>query len=659
MTEFITQQLPEHLQVRRRAERREVIVQLGAVLLAVGCFVCAGMLVLPINAIRQEKQLVIDSDSIAGLPPDLALLGKLGTFRALAIDWASIRADRLKEQGKMYEAYELHNTICMLAPRFPKVWANASWNMAYNISVTQFSPEERWKWVSNGLKLLRDKGLKYNPKSITLYRELAWTYYHKVGDILDDEHRNYKRALAVELERVLGPPPITVEDEEYFAWFKEIVDAPRDLAKLVREDTEIAAFILHLRDVRLTPDLSFLEAVARHERPGVQVFELLEDTTAIDRLVVKQIELLKDPNWENPRRRLIAAVRSSVLRDEMKFDLDWLFDLMVNQFGPLDLRNPFTHTLYWASWGDKVCRDHENNDRTDAINTARIVLFALNSIVVRGKTILWPDFDVPFNSYIDFTPDTRLIPYLYNSYMRLGKEHTSEDPRYIEGTPGPIFFNGFVSNMENWVQLLYLDGGERNLKLAENYYAWLRKYNPHPDGSTQERYTQTLQQFVMGDLLNQLHTNRAATGLIGTFIHKALKQIGLGLKKQGLASIRHAKLAHEYWLKDAGVQINDRMRLQPLEIMMRDQVEEFMQIPELSPVFKVRLWKGLPLQQRQMIYDRLQPYFAELCKAQSPPWKLKLAFGEPPGMEEFRKRKLKTIGKSHRENVEEGTRYKP
>ena len=48
----------------------------------------------------------------------------------------------------------------------------------------------------------------YWPDSIALYKELAWIYWHKIGDFLDDEHMNYKRALAAQMERVLGPPPI-------------------------------------------------------------------------------------------------------------------------------------------------------------------------------------------------------------------------------------------------------------------------------------------------------------------------------------------------------------------------------------------------------------------------------------------------------------------
>ena len=219
--------LPEHLAARRAAQQTEWGVQMVAVAVAAACFTLAGLLIGPVNAIRKEQQLVIDPQTIKGLPPDIALLGKLGTFRALAIDWASIRAERLKEQGKTYEAMQLHETVCALAPRFPKVWANAAWNMAYNISVSQYTPEARWQWVQNGIKILRDKGLKYNPRSVTLYKELAWIYWHKIGDFLDDDHLNYNRPLAVEMETVLGAPPVALHDQEYFDWFRKIVDAPR------------------------------------------------------------------------------------------------------------------------------------------------------------------------------------------------------------------------------------------------------------------------------------------------------------------------------------------------------------------------------------------------------------------------------------------------
>jgi hypothetical protein len=651
--------LPEHLAARRAAQQSEWGVQMVAVAVAAACFTLAGLLIGPVNAIRKEQQLVIDPQTIKGLPPDIALLGKLGTFRALAIDWASMRAERLKEQGKTYEAMQLHETVCALAPRFPKVWANAAWNMAYNISVSQYTPEARWQWVQNGIKILRDKGIKYNPRSVTLYKELAWIYWHKIGDFLDDEHLNYKRALAVEMETVLGAPPVALHDQEYFDWFRKIVDAPRDLERFLRTDVEAARLTSRLKEVDLRSDQSLLEVAARYVRPELGAADLAKEKSSLDRLMSRRLELLKDPANAAALDRLLAAVRSDVLRNRYALDLDWMYDLMVKQYGPLDWRNAFAHALYWSSWGDKVSEGVAATDPADAMNTARFIFFSLQNLITRGRITLWPNFDDPFSSYIELMPDIRYIPYLYDAYMRLGKKHFGDDPRFVEGTPGPRYLNGFVSAMHNWIQLLYLEGGEENRKQAENYYAWLREHNPDPDGRTQERYLVTLDEFVMGDLLAQLQTYKAASAIIGSFIRQALKQFALGQTRPGLSSMARARQCYDYWMIDTKVDPNDRRKLPPPAMMLRDQIEGFMKEPRVDPLAKVRLWSGLPVERRQTAYDGLRPFFEKLCDAQDPPWAVERAFPEPPGMEEFRKGEAETLGAPRREGVEQGERFKP
>ena len=657
MTQTLQHSLPEHLIARRSAQRREWAVQWIAGALATVCLFSAGFLLTPINVIRKERQLVIDPETIGTLPPDIELLGKLGTFRALAIVWASIRAERLKEQGKVYEAMQLHNTVCALAPRFPNVWAYAAWNMAYNISVSQYTPEARWQWVRNGIELLRDRGLVYNPKSVTLYKELAWIYWHKIGDFLDDEHLNYKRALAVDMERVLGAPIVAITEEEYFDWFRKIVDAPRDLDGFLEDDSQVALLVDELRELDLHPDIMLLEFVARHIRPELMAAQLLKDAPKADTPKSRRLELLTAENNIEPVDRLLAAVRSKILRERYRFDLDWMLDLMVNQYGPLDWRNAFAHSLYWSSWGDHYTEGQIGGSRADAMNTARFVFFSLQNLTTRGKMTLWPDFDDPFSSYLELTPDTRYIPYIYETYLRLGKKHFGDDPRFVEGTAGPNYAKGMVTNAHNWIELLYLEGGEENLEQAENYLAWLRKTNPHPDGSTQERYLVTLDEFVMGDLLTQLQTFRAAKGIIGSFIRKSLKNFALGLTEQGRASFIHAVQSYEYWMEDTKIDFNDRRKLQPPLLQLRDQIESFMKVPQYATLAKARLWNNLPLQQRQMTYDRLLPLFERLCSGQQPPWSRQRAFPEPAGMEEARKRSYDFRGK-RREDVEQGERYK-
>ncbi len=658
MSQVVSYTLPEHLSARRTAQRHERVVQIVGLAVALTCFVGAGLLIRPVNDIRKSRQLVIDPSTIKGLPPTIALLGKLATFRALAIDWAAIRAERLKEEGKDYEALQLSKTVCSLAPRFPKLWVYAAWNMAYNISVNQYTPEERWQWVSNGIKLLRDEGIQYNPRSVTLYKELAWIYWHKIGDFLDDHHLNYKRALAVDMERVLGAPPVVVNQQEYFDWFRWIVDAPRDLAAFIASDPDIKQLVVALKGLDLAPDLSLLEFVARNMRPELSVESLREEPTPEKSAKAKRLALITSPEHKETADRLLAAVRSDVLRNKYKFDLDFMFKLMTEKYGPLDWRNAFAHSLYWSSYGDRINKGYARTDAADSMNTARFVFFSLQNLITRGHMILFPNFDDPFSSYIELTPDTRYIPYLYQTYLRLGKEQFGDDRRFKEGTPGPNYMNGFVTNMEQWIQLLYFEGGEKNLSMAENFYAWLRQNNPSPDGSTQERYTKTLDDFVMGQILAQLDTWRAAAAIVRQFTRRALKEFSLGQIQPAIGAMSLARKCYDYWMAPTNVDITERRKLQEPVVMLRDEIIEFIQDPRYEPLFKARLWKNLPLRQRQMAYDALAPYFKKLCAEQDPPWSIIRAFPEPPGMIEFRKTNIEYRGAPRRKGVDEGKRFK-
>ena len=163
----------------------------------------------------------------------------------------------------------------------------------------------------------------------------------------------------------------------------------------------------------------------------------------------------------------------------------------------------------------------------------------------------------------------------------------------------------------------------------------------------------------MGDILAQLQTYKAASAIIGSFIRQALKQFSLGQTKAGLSSMVRARQCYDYWMIDTKIDLNDRRKLQEPPILLRDQVEAFMKEQRVNSLAKARLWKALPVEQRQMVYDGLQPFFERLCDAQKPVWAVERAFPEPPGMDEFRRRKLDTVGAPRQEGVEQGERYKP
>ena len=108
-------------------------------------------------------------------PPMLALVTQsLGGFRGLISSYLWLRANEMQLQKKYQEQMQLSEWVAQLQPHVSMVWRNRAWNMAYNISVTYPDAETRWKYVSEGVSLLRDHGIKYNPQEPLIYHELGW-----------------------------------------------------------------------------------------------------------------------------------------------------------------------------------------------------------------------------------------------------------------------------------------------------------------------------------------------------------------------------------------------------------------------------------------------------------------------------------------------------
>ena len=204
---------------------RNRIIMAVAIVLTLACLSGAALLMPHINHMRRELQLVANDELMKNLPPRIAVTqAALGSFRGLAVDVLWGRVTHMKQEGKFYEAMELSKLITQLQPRFPQVWQFHAWNMAYNISVATYTPQERWIWVKEGINLLRDEGIPLNPSSVLLYRELGWIFLHKVGQLSDEAHWYYKQQLAQEWQDLLGPPP-QGSTQEVIDWFRPIADA--------------------------------------------------------------------------------------------------------------------------------------------------------------------------------------------------------------------------------------------------------------------------------------------------------------------------------------------------------------------------------------------------------------------------------------------------
>jgi hypothetical protein len=361
---------------------RDLTICLGCVVIAISLFFVAGGQLNYINSQRTEMNIVA-GEELQNVPPSLAFATvALGAFRGLIVDVLWLRADRLKGEGQFFDAKQLAEWITILQPRFSAVWEFRSWNMAYNISVAipATRPDERWRWVRNGYELLRDKGIPLNPKSISLYRQLALIFQHKVGDVMDDDHKYYKLQLAHAMGPLVGGA-----DEAYF---EALIKAPKDLETLLSEpgmddfvralrkaDSSFASadqMVDKYLTLRQNPDLFNAEAFAVIDRyRGSKILEkfdffakayYLRDKWKLEPELMQQVNHMYGPiEWDDP-----------------------------NTHQPLDWRHPDVHAIYWAVKGLQVA--HQDKFTMDEANTDRIVLHSLQNLFRRGKIFI-------FNSY--------------------------------------------------------------------------------------------------------------------------------------------------------------------------------------------------------------------------------------------------------------------
>ncbi len=169
-------------------------------LAAVLALTVAGALNLRLLRFRDEAHLT-QAPPTQNMPPAVAFTTvALGGFRGILADVLWMRAGALQEEGRYFELVQLADWISKLQPRSPPIWAYHAWNMAYNLSALMPTPDEKWRWVRNGLLLLRDEGLASNPGSARLHQELAWIYLHKLGTDTDSAAAFYRAQWAAEVD---------------------------------------------------------------------------------------------------------------------------------------------------------------------------------------------------------------------------------------------------------------------------------------------------------------------------------------------------------------------------------------------------------------------------------------------------------------------------
>ncbi len=381
--------------------RRDTLVQLGCVgAIGVGLVASTALSSGLAWSVGRNKLGYTDRAE-DGDPPQVALGIAMGAFRGLFVNWLWIRANALKEEGKFHESIQLASAITRLQPRFPQVWTFHAWNMAYNISVSTNTFEERWQWVKAGIELLRDEGIPANPNDLLIHKELAWIFLHKVQGYTDDANVYYKQMLAREWSEVLGDPPapdprsrdrdLTIQ--RYVDWLTPVAEAPPSFESLAEQNPGAAALVERIRkEVGLDPLAGLREmrgaliafaqgsAVARSHERALILAGMRERNRAM-------LALVMDPGLADAWSGLLAFLRRRVLIDEYRMDPERMIRF-TRKYGPLDWRHPAAHALYWSARGSEEAhgRATELNERDfDFINTDRVTIQAVQELWRSGE----------------------------------------------------------------------------------------------------------------------------------------------------------------------------------------------------------------------------------------------------------------------------------
>lgn len=189
-----------------------------------------------LSNVRRERMPEAYQGYSADVPPALNfVMAGLGGFRGIASEILWFRVSRLQEEGRFIELVQLSEWITMLDPHAAEAWIYNSWNLAYNISVMMIRSEDRLRWVKNGISILRDDGLRYNPKSAKLFRELAWIYQNKIGTDLDSAHLTYKFDLANTMQPLLNADGSLNDTPRHREKLKEMRMNADQMAKVVHD----------------------------------------------------------------------------------------------------------------------------------------------------------------------------------------------------------------------------------------------------------------------------------------------------------------------------------------------------------------------------------------------------------------------------------------
>lgn len=621
---------------------RDRWIQCAAAVVLIASLTGAGWLMPAINASASDAQLKYTDEAAAGAPAAVVVAQSIGVVRGMIANYLWIRADKLKEDGKFFEAYHLSRWITQLQPRYASVWQFQAWNMAYNISVATHTRTERWQWVRDGIQLLRNHGIRYNPSEMMLYRELAWFFLHKIEGFTDDANKFYKQQLADEWQGILGEPPYG--HEERLAWIQQIADAPErwdrvvemqpaaaDLsAALQAAGFDLDEFLLRtVETIRALTTSTLAKRTGLLERLDASESELTPEARELYAPVLALRPLLAEERYADAWPIVLAHARKRLLLDHYNMDPAYMAKF-TRDFGPLDWRSPASHSLYWAAVGVERGLSRRDQHDFDRINTDRILFHSEQALKRAGR--VYYDF---LTKELTFGPDLRFVPFYENVYVlmseRLIKNQIIEDP--------VTFIDGYRNFLIDAVREYYMFG---EYEKAQEVYDRLRTDPKFQQWDKPDRFTHALEEFILletGDRWSSIHV--ATNDVIALLTTAFRRGLGRGDQKTYNANMRMARAIYDYFYREIGNPTTavtpddgrlsfewDKMVLQAFQMAMTDGISTMEE--------RLAIWERADNDFKLKTYDLIVSALDEALTRSGLPMELDEAFPPPAGLEAYR-----------------------
>lgn len=474
----------------------------------------------------------------ANAPPEIVFTTvALGGFRGLAADFLWLRINKLQEQNKFFEAYQLASWITQLQPRYTPATAYLAWNMAYNISVTFSDYETRWEWVEKGIKLIRDEALPMNPSDPVLFKELGWIYQHKMGQDLDNANMYYKTMFAKDMTKVvqlfnpdwyaianmtlnkqilynklvkmkmkyklddiLKKNRMTFQElVNFYLDKKNLLELPKGVVKYIKKEAavvEIKRFINAGTFKRtkeetlyklLEPTINFPEFLSDNKLNFESFQKEFRRIGHIPKILIKKmIAKYGSQNTKYYSEIIDKFMRNKWLVEVYKLDA-FLIKKINDKYGFLDWRLPDAHAVYWATKGI------EQADKNDSVSIEceRMIIQALGQAFKGGKLLY---YNVENTELINWTNNLAVVDALRDHYLSIiygGK---------IKNVSS--FISGFENFLIDATVSFYVNGTKTKdgkMLKAQEYYNLLKERSPDS-----VRFKKSLKKFIKIELLDDL-----------------------------------------------------------------------------------------------------------------------------------------------------------